>query len=428
MLRQFLSLFRVIAGSAGRTAFQRAAPLYFAILLAAAVIFSPKGMRAADVMEISARSLAFRLCLFGLWLMAATPAARAVLCEPALFFLRSLPVPRWHFFVGQGLLLFLVELPWSMLFCRGAGSVMGLCAAVTAMAAHALIVARPWKLLEWGAAAGLLSMMVLTPPSAPLLGVAGAALAIGMGAAWVAAPARDAGAGRPLGLIRGPAVLALTGAYLLTLWRSHGALLWRGFLLALLATSITTLALKNNDIRDAELRSTVSLGILFGPLLLGACGLSGPVLRSERQARWLLDACGLSGGIRVLTASLAVALWGMFFAGLHGLLVGWLLEASSADELRLCFGAILTGASLGVVASSCVRWAHRGDKKDGDRVLLAMLLCLVGGAVTTWLLHEAVLGLFGISALAMAGRAATSALPSGRWLRLRHERQQGDLL
>src|SRR5438309_295701 len=105
MVSRFLILLRFMGRCAGRVAFARAAPLYFGIAIAASIIFSPLGMRAAEVTHMFAAFRGFRLGLLGFWLIATTPAASALLCEPTVFILRSLPVARWQFFLAQGFLL-----------------------------------------------------------------------------------------------------------------------------------------------------------------------------------------------------------------------------------------------------------------------------------------------------------------------------------
>lgn len=424
MLRRFFALFRVVAGSAGRSAFQRAAPLYFAIVVTASVLFSPQGMRAQDVLTLGARSLVFRLTLLGLWLLAATPAARAVLHEPALLFLRSLPVPRWHFYLAQGLLLFLVESPWFALHLRGAGIVSAIAAAAMTMAAHLFIVARPRRIIE-GLAAALILVAVIWPQPVPYLLIGSVLLLpLGFRAAFLRAAERSAYASRVL--VRGPALVALGMAYLLTLWRGHGALLLRALLLSLLGVAISTLALRNNRIESAELRSTVMLGVLSAPLLLGACGLAGPVLRSEQQAVWLLEICGVRGANRVLGSVLPVALYTALLGTLAGLCVGWLLDGTPRLLLRLSIGAFLESVALGIIASAGLRFTQRGDKKDGDRLLILILFLIFGAALLTWLLHEVVVGIYCATAIFFFNRAAASASPRGRWLRLRQERRQGE--
>jgi hypothetical protein len=173
----------------------------------------------------------------------------------------------------------------------------------------------------------------------------------------------------------------------------------------------------------------VSRGIAAGTLLLGTSGLSGPVLRSERQAGWLLDFCGVGGGLRVTAACGAVGLYGLLFGAAHGLLVGWFLGGGPQLLIRLGLGAALCGGTLGMVACCATRSAVRGDKKDGNRVhrlLIFGLLALGLAAGLSWALKEWVLVVWVLLAVVLTVRTAATLMPSGRWLRLQQERQQGD--
>lgn len=425
MSRRFLDLFRIVSATAGRAAFARAAPLYFAILSAASIIFSPMGMRAADVVHFCDRSPTFRLIFLGLWLLATTPAARAVLCEPSLFFLRSLPVGRPQLFAAQGALLFIAESPLIALFLRGGGMLAGLSVCLMAMAAHTLIVARPRRAIEWLAAGALVGSVAWA--RSPLLTILAAlfGLRVGFVAAWVRAPERDVGGARAL--VFGPPLLALAMAYVLTLSRGQTALLLRFLLLSLLGAVIAGLAIRNNHILSADMQATVTLGVLSGPLLFGACGLAGPVLRSEKQAAWLLEVSGASGGLRVLATAASVALFGALFGSLFSLLTGWLIGGSPLLLLRLAVEVTAEGALLAIIAVACTRWAQRGDKRDSDRVLVAMLGLILCAALLSWAFHESVLGVYLVLAVLLTERLILRANFQGRWLRLRSERQQGEL-
>lgn len=425
MSRRFLDLLCIVFATAGRAAFARAAPLYFAILAAASVIFSPMGMRAADVVHFCEGSPGFRLVFLGLWLLATTPAARALLCEPSLFFLRSLPVTRLQLFAAHGALLFAAEAPFTALFLRGGGVWAGLSACLTAMAAHTLIVARPRRVSEWLAAGALMGSVAWAP--SPLLTILAAlfALRIGFVAAWVRAPERDVGGTRAL--VFGPPLLALTMAYVMSLCRGQAALLLRFSLLSLLGAVIAALSIRNNHIVSADMQATVTLGVLSGPLLFGACGLAGPVLRSEKQASWLLEVSGASGGLRVLATAAAVALLGALFGLPFSLLAGWLIGGSPLLLLRLAVEATAEGALLAIIATACMRWAQRGDKRDSDRVLLAMLCLILCAALLSWTFHESVLGVYLVLAALLTERLIVRANFQPRWLRLRSERQQGEL-
>ena len=87
---------------------------------------------------MAAENRSLRLCLWGLWLLCSAPAARALITEPRLYFLRSLPVPRWQLVLPQAFFLFFAELPMVALYGRGTSIVAGLASGLLAMAAHFL--------------------------------------------------------------------------------------------------------------------------------------------------------------------------------------------------------------------------------------------------------------------------------------------------
>lgn len=438
MLRRFLLLLHVVIRTAGRAAFQRAAPLYLAIGIVAAIVFSGNGMSASDVTTFAEDSIPFRAALWLLWLSATMPAARAVLCEPSLFLLRSLPIPRTHFYVAHGLLLFAVELPFGTLFVRGIGLLLGLSLTFSAMAAHALFTLRR-RSIESVLLALMLLALVLIPVRIPIpiaapipillhLGMSTLVLSRCLILSFDAAPQSAGSVDRPL--VGGPAVVALCLAYLLTVWRAQWTLLLRALFLVLLGLGIVYFSVHNNQLTTPALRGTISLGVLAGVLLLGLSGVAGPIRRSEREAEWLLQVCGTSGAQRIWAGALAIGLLGVLLGALHGLLLSWLLDGDWRLLLRLGSVAMAAGMIVGVIGFCLVRWAQRGTKADSDRLLLAQLFTLLVWVLLTWMFHELALLCGLLSAFWMLLWATTAATPSatasGRWLRLRREREKGD--
>src|SRR5690349_14877105 len=78
-----------IAVTGGRAAVQRAAPLVMGIAVVSVVLFGGQGMNAADLVALAARTPILRVSLWGLWLLAQTPAARALLGERSALLLRA---------------------------------------------------------------------------------------------------------------------------------------------------------------------------------------------------------------------------------------------------------------------------------------------------------------------------------------------------
>ncbi len=425
MWSRYHSFLFVVVRIAGRAAFQRAALLYLAIAIAAGIIFSGNGMSASDVTEFSDGSPLFRMILWSLWLIATTPAARAVLCEPSLFVLRALPVPRLLFCLGYALLLVVVELPWALLFARGKGPFIGLAVAMTAMTAHSLIVVRVHRLLWYALAFGTVGLWMLPLPTPLWLVLSAVSLRFALVMAFVLAPLRAVSVGTPL--VRGSALWALCLAYLQTLRRGHVSLFIRALLLLLLGIAITALAIHNNQIVLPGLRCTVSLGVLSVTLLLGLCGLAAPVLRSERQAEWLLAVCRVPGSTRAYATALVVVSIGLVLGTLHALAVVGLLGGDARLLIRLLADSVCAGITLGVVACGLMRWAQRGTEKDTDRSLIALLGAILSLPILVWMFHELALVFYVVVGFWLLVGAVTSVTPSGRWLRLRREREQGEL-
>src|SRR5262249_10935586 len=148
-MERFWKLARALSATSGVSAFRRAAPLYFGIMIVSTILFAGNGMRTADVVQLARTSLGFRLGLWGAWLVAAIPVTHALLEAPTTWALRALPVPRWHFWAIHGAHLAAAETPWLVLWGRGGGVGAAAVAVSLAAAAHALMVARPRRLVEW---------------------------------------------------------------------------------------------------------------------------------------------------------------------------------------------------------------------------------------------------------------------------------------
>jgi len=428
MLARLLALVRVVFRTAGRTAFQRAAPLYLAIAIVSAIVFAPNAMMASDVTDLLAQSRPFRAVLWFVWLLAAMPAARAALCEPSLFALRALPIPRHEFCLAHGLLLLLVELPWVTLFARGVGLAMGLSVALTAMSVHCLLTARARSVLAVSVLVALGFAVLLPLPTVIWIPLALLAVRISLVYGFLAAPERSASAQKSwIPWTHSPALLALAVAYLVTLWRGHASLWLRAGCLLLLGVAISYLALHNNQLHLSSERGAVSMGVASVTLLLGLTGVAGPVVRSERQADWLLSVCRISGMQRALAVALAVALCGLLLGLVHGLLLGWFLNGNSRLLLRLSAATSGAGLLLGVIASSTIRWAQRGTEKDSDRILIALLVLLPIVGVLAWMFHELALLFHLVIAVWLLLRAEQATNPTGRWQRLQREREHGEL-
>jgi hypothetical protein len=418
------ALLFAVGATAGRAAFRRTAPFYFAVLIACGLAFGGNGMDAAFLTALMRRSTPLRLSLWGLWLVGSLPAAQAILTEPRLFFLRSLPVSRAQVLSVHALLLIVAELPWLALFARGEGGLSGVAALCAAMALHAGLVAQLRPRAAWPLTALVVGVLASGLPPLWLL-LAGAPLLLRtLPAAYLAAPERAAAGGPALVSPRLGASTALALAHVTLLWRGQRPLLVRCALLCLLSASIAALAIRNNQVASLDGQSTLSLGLLQVPLLLSLVSLAGPLLRAEAQLDWLLATSGIDGRRRVGAAWLALALPALLLSATHaGLLCAWLSPKGSSLP-RLIGLPLGLGVLFAALAQTCLRLTARGDTKDSDRLLLLLLGVIPLCIVFAWLFHEALLLPWAMACAVGTERCARQALAVGRFERLRHERQR----
>ncbi|MBL9006918.1 MAG: hypothetical protein JNJ46_21865 [Myxococcales bacterium] len=416
------SLFFAVGVTAGRAAFRRAAPFYFAVAIACGLAFGGNGMDAADLTALLRRSTPLRLSFWGLWLVGSLPAAQAILGEPRLFFLRTLPVSRAQVLGVHAVFLGLAELPWIVLHARGEGMLSGLAVLWAAVALHAWLVARLRPRLALAAVAAVFASLLwplapgwLLVASVPLLGLA-------LPTAYARAPERAASAGPTLITPRLGAVLSLALAYVLLLGRGQRPLLLRGVLLCLLSAAIAALAIRNNAVVALDQQNTLSLGLVSVPLLLSLVSLAGPGLRAEAQLDWLLATAGLDGRRRVLALTVALAMLGVLLSFLHGVVLALWLDPPAAALPRLLGLPVVLGPLAAAVAQACLRLTAQGTAKDSDRLLLLLLAVIPLCIVSAWLFHEALLLPWALAAFVGTEASVRCVLPTFRFERLRSER------
>jgi hypothetical protein len=148
------ALIGILARTSGAAALRRALPTYAGLFIVAVILFAGNGVRSRDVVGMALSSPPTRVLLVGAWLLLALPAARAVLCEPSSFLIRTWPIARAQALVVLGGLLALIEGPWILLWLKGGGVVAGAAAAALALGGHGLWLGRPRGAAERAAAAG----------------------------------------------------------------------------------------------------------------------------------------------------------------------------------------------------------------------------------------------------------------------------------
>jgi hypothetical protein len=272
-VRHLVAVLQAVARTSGLGAARRALPLYLGLVLGGGVIFGGNGMRAADVTAMAERSPRFRVVLVLIWLLATTPAARALIFAREALLLRTLPIPAAQLVLGLALHLLVLEGPLVGLWARGAGAGPALGLLLLCATGHALLVAGRRRLAVLGVALLGAALLASPPRLVPSL------LALPLGA-WALtrgfrfAPERPPAQERPL--VFGPPLWALVTAHLVLLRRSHGAVLLRAGLLLLLGLAVAVLAVRNNQPRTASQAAALALLPLAPTVLLMAAALSGP--------------------------------------------------------------------------------------------------------------------------------------------------------
>jgi hypothetical protein len=392
-----LALARVLTRTAGLPALLRALPAFAAIALAATILFAGNGMRAADLVALAERAPAVRAALWGAWLLVTIPAARVLLETPETFFLRSLPVPPWHFWLVHGAQLALLQLPWAMLWLRGGGLVTGLAAIMLAVAADALWIARPRSARDLLALASLVAALALPLPSALRLALGLFAAPLGIASAWTRAPGKGVSVGA--GLVHGGPASALLLAHAAVIGRRDLLLLLRGLVLALLGAVILALVVRNNPGAGISLES-FALIVAPLPLALATGGVAVRALDTERALTWLLLATGTGATLRALVALLLPALWGALI-GLAQAALGAAL-AGGGGLARVALEGLLLGAMMGTAAGACARWAELPGEIDGTRVVVGLLgATALATGLASWL-GEGALPLLALAVAALA--------------------------
>ncbi|HTE49929.1 MAG TPA: hypothetical protein VK698_03595 [Kofleriaceae bacterium] len=337
------------------------------------------------------------------WLAPTTPIAGVLLEAPSSFLLRSLPVPRWHFWAVQGAQLLVLELPWAVLWGRGEGIASGMHAAVAAAGVHAMVIARPRTAVDLAASIALVASVGAPLPGPAALALALPAALLAVAIAWTRAPGRDAWA-RAVRVGGRPAV-ALARAYLVSLARGEAAALWRGLLIAAAGGGATALAARANQIAAA---GALSLGISGAFLVVATGGLAASIARADRQQSWLLAATGTGPGTRMVAAAGAAAIGGALLGVVHAAAVIAIAAPSAGAAVRLLAGSIPWGAAVAALVQEVhVAAARAPDRATGWAVAGTI------GVVMVATIGAATLGELAIPVLVVAGAVGLGVAAEG---------------
>ncbi|MBX3226323.1 MAG: hypothetical protein KIT84_42930 [Labilithrix sp.] len=351
-------VFRVAFVVARRPVLVRAGATIAAILLPAAIVFSPQGLSARDLVRSMAASWPLRAVVWAGWLALSAHAANAALTAPGMSVLRVARARRGHVVAALLVLASVVQAPWAVLWLRGAGPGAAFAAVTHAIALAASIFAltRRRELATGGILVAAATSALLGPLAGSSLAafvgagfspLVGALLAAsGMGRAWRVAAERSAEGAAGMAL---PRAGVLVVVHLLRLVRAER---FRGLLATMIASlgASGLLTLRSDPTPRPVGRA---LAIMAVPLVLAASLFVAPLLDLERRLMpWL--------------RSLRVRRWmivASFFAALATPTSAFAATAGVAAGLVSPAPCLALGGALGawaIVLSSVVgAWGRR---------------------------------------------------------------------
>jgi len=272
-----------------RPVFARALMTFVAIGLPVAIIFSPQGLEARDLVRGMRESLALRLAVWLGWLLLAAPATAIVFKAPGSLMLRTL-VSKRRALVPLLLLCAVVELPWAVLFLRGAGVWSALAAVSTAMAIEAAVVARRTSLVAVGLIAALAKQEWI---GILLVGFA-------VRSAWIRAPELEDRAWMWIRSSSAVGMFNLVLAHGLRIGRRERArLMFGAMLMSLGGAGLMTL---RNEGAWGRARAVIAL-----PAVLVAALFVGPLMESEKQMSTMLRSLRVRRALVVTAFLIALA-------------------------------------------------------------------------------------------------------------------------
>jgi hypothetical protein len=272
-----------------------------------------------------------RYLSFAAWSLLSFPAIKALLTEPASFFLRGLPVPTRSLWGSLLSLLAVAELPWLYLWTRGAGVLSALgatavCLAVGSWVALASLNNRLSILCLAAVGLSLLSSNALV-----WLGVGAPMAYLGVRRLWYAGPELEYFQTRHA--LSRSAGLALLQTHWLCLWRVGRAQLLRGWCFQLTALALTLVAQQNVE---AAQRPQLLFIFWIPALIFSLVGLQRPVLDTVNLLDALTAATDTPRRVNLLSAHALVSVYFAALGLLQAGVVASLQHLSRAESLRLC--------------------------------------------------------------------------------------------
>lgn len=324
----------------GRPLLLNSLALSVALGIPSAILFSSNGLRAKDVVALAHHSLIARSLLWLAWLALSAPALHVLFAAPGSRTLRALRLPRAAVVCALCLLGTVTQVPWAILFARGAGAVAAWAAVTLALAlsASSLVALRRqrWALLiALGAA-----LLAADLPSfaAALVGSVWAPSALL--AAWRCALEEPSARFRLLRPTH--PLLALYAAHALRLARAARSRLMVALVSGVGGAFGLGYSLRNDPTERPIVRALAALAL---PLTLTAAVCVAPVIENEARLRWLLRSLRVPRAFVLSAFLLAVATPSSALAATTGVAL-----SAAAHENASALGAALLGWAL---ALSC---------------------------------------------------------------------------
>lgn len=351
-----------------------------AVGVPAFVLSAGNGIRAADVVSWSQRSLGFRCALWTGWLVLSGPGLRAVFVAPGALSLRALRVPRAPLLIALFGLCAVVESPWVVLFARGSGWAAGFAALTGSVTVGALAVsvwARPRR-STLAAIAFAALLIALGPPPALLALLSSLAVPWALHAALGAAleqPALHFKFTRPASPLT-----ALYAVHVLRLLRSERSRLSAAFSAVATAAFGLVWSLRNDPSQRPLQRALIVMAL---PLTVVSAVGVGPLLESERRMKALLRSLRVRQSAIVAAFLLSIISPSSAFAAASGAVVSSVTPLGTGAS---CLGLLAWSAALGSLVAlwgRCLeRRAQRGTGIFFAGVTLIAVLATAGAY--TW--------------------------------------------
>lgn len=427
---RFLTLARILSSASFRSAAPIALPFYFTLLLAASILFGPQGLEAKTVISAFSSSPFIAFISWAAWILFTLPIARAALYPPDTAVLRTLPLPRLYFIIITGFHLFMIELPWTLLWLRGSAHPFlniwtALSAASGAAGAHALLCARSKSLPSILSGLTLLPIFALSAKNPIVLLACIPIIILSLRIAHKNAYERPAFSWS----LHFPAhnkSAALGIAYLAGIARENASIFSRALFTTLLGALIAPFIARGYSLGTQTALGSLSLAIATAFMLLSIDSLAQALLRTENQMRWILDSNSIHGLTRTFAFGGAAALCGASLGILHGAVFIYMLRSGIAPihlkeflsnsnyistlALRILLLSAFQGIFIGFITSFNARLSNWDGPKREGRGLVRTVVFTIAACVAFYFWGELTLLAFALLTAFSIWRSSRIAL------------------